>query len=333
MYCYKVTLTHYSFNMQKHSVGFLKNACLVRSGYLLLMIITVGACRTIDEIPVEVLNEKYDVPPSNYIQVDSLAVHYRDEGPKSDSVPLVLLHGTGSSLYTWDAWAGSLKEKHRIIRLDLPAFGLTGPHPEGTYTLDFYVEFLHDFLQQLDVNRCVLAGNSLGGEITWQYALRYPDEVKKMILIGAAGYPTKSKNVPLPFVLLRMPVLREAFKKNTPEKVIRKSLNYLYADTTRITDSLVSLYFDMTHRSGNREALTERMESIGEEGPWKQIPTIQTPTLLLWGAEDKLIPPEYGRRFDRDLPNSTLVLIPDAGHMPMEELPQRTLTAVRKFLD
>lgn len=319
--------------MQELSAGFIRYARLVRGIYVLLLIFTAGSCRTIDEIPVEVLNQKYDVPPSNYIQVDSLAVHYRDEGPRTDSVPLVLLHGTGSSLFTWDAWARSLKENHRVIRLDLPAFGLTGPHPDGVYTLDFYVDFLHDFLQKVGVDRLVLAGNSLGGEITWRYALRYPDEVQKMILIGAAGYPTKSKNVPLPLVVLRLPVVREVLKKNTPEEVIRKSLHYLYADTTRVTDSLVVLYSDMTRREGNREALTDRMESIGEEGPWQQLPTIQIPTLLLWGQQDQLIPLSYGRRFDKDLPNSTLVVVPNAGHMPMEEVPQATLLAVREFLD
>ncbi len=292
----------------------------------------MAACQTVADLPVEELNTKYRVEPYEYLQVDGMAVHYRAEGPESDSVPLVLLHGTGSSLYTWDAWARELKDTHRVIRLDLPAFGLTGPHPDGEYTLDFYVDFLHAFLTKMNVKRCVLAGNSLGGEITWQYALKYPAEVQKMILIGAAGYPTKSKNVPLPYVVLRLPVLREAFKKSTPEEVIRKSLNYLYADTTRVTDSLVALYSDMTRREGNREALTDRMESIGEEGPWQQLPTIQTPTLLLWGKQDQLIPLSYGLRFDKDLPNSTLVVIPDAGHMPMEEVPQASLSAVKDFL-
>ncbi len=297
-----------------------------------LLLAALAGCRKIEDLPVEVLNEKYNVATSDYIQVENLGVHYRDEGPRQDSVPLVLLHGTGSSLYTWDDWTAALKKNHRVIRLDLPGFGLTGPHPDGKYTLDFYVNFLHQFVTQMKIKRCILAGNSLGGEITWQYALRYPREVHKMILIGAAGYPVKSKNVPLPYIILRMPVLREAAKKNTPKEVIRRSLNYLYADTTRVTDSLVTLYYDLTRREGNREALTDRMESIGEEGPWQQIPTIQTPTLLLWGQQDQLIPVLNGRRFDKDLPNSQLVVIPDAGHMPMEEVPEASLIAVKGFL-
>jgi pimeloyl-ACP methyl ester carboxylesterase len=310
-----------------------KSCCSVVSGlFLVLFALTPMACHKVEDLPVEVLNERYDIKPSNYVQVQGMNVHYRDEGPRTDSVPLVLLHGTGSSLYTWNNWTEELKGVHRVIRFDMPAFGLTGPHPDGKYTLDFYVNFLHDFLTKMKVERCILAGNSLGGEITWRYALKYPGEIQKMILIGAAGYPVKSKNVPLPYVVMRLPVLREAFKKSTPQEVIRKSLHYLYADTTRVTDSLVTLYYDMTIREGNREALTERMEVIGEEGPWEQLPTITTPTLLLWGAEDKLIPLEYGKRFDRDLPNSTLVVIPNAGHMPMEEVPEATLGAVRKFL-
>jgi pimeloyl-ACP methyl ester carboxylesterase len=297
-----------------------------------LWLLFLLSCHVVEDVPVEVLNTKYNVAPTDYVQVQGMNVHFRQEGPAHDSVPLVLLHGTGSSLYTWDAWTRELKGNHKIIRLDLPGFGLTGPHPQNEYTLEAYVSFLNAFLTKLDVKRCILAGNSLGGEITWQYALKYPDQVKKMILIGSAGYPTKSKDVPVPFVIMRLPVVRDIFKKNTPEDVIRKSLVYLYADSTRVSDSLVALYYDMARRSGNREALTERMESIGEDGPWQQLPTITTPTLLLWGQQDKLIPLEYGQRFDRDLPNSTLVVVPNAGHMPMEEVPQASLTAVKGFL-
>ncbi|WP_247231494.1 alpha/beta fold hydrolase [Telluribacter sp. SYSU D00476] len=309
-----------------------KSVCGVVVMITLLLVLTANSCTKVPEIPVSELSRKYNIRPTDFVAVDGMDVHFRAEGPASDSVPLVLIHGTGSSLFTWNEWTRHLKDKHRIIRMDLPGFGLTGPHPKDDYTLDIYVDFLHSFLKALNVKRCILAGNSLGGEITWQYALKYPEQVQKMILIGAAGYPTKSRNVPLPYIVMRLPVLREVFEKSTTPAVIRSSLEYLYADPSKVTDSLVNLYFDMTCRNGNREALTERMESIAEDGPWKLLPTIKTPTLLVWGAKDQLIPLEYGHRFDKDLPNSTLVVIPNAGHMPMEESPKESIRPVLRFI-
>ncbi|HEV7350660.1 alpha/beta hydrolase [Telluribacter sp.] len=300
---------------------------------LLILLFAVGSCRRIPDIPVEQLKTKYNIKPTDFVAIGGMNVHYRDEGPANDSVPLVLIHGTGSNLFTWNEWTQSLKDKHRIIRFDLPGFGLTGPHPTDDYTQEIYLNFLHSFLQERGVERCILAGNSLGGEITWQYAMKYPDQVKKMILIGAAGYPTQSQDVPVSYIIMRLPLLREVFEKATTREVIRNSLHYLYADTTKVTDSLVTLYYDMTRREGNREALTERMESIGEDGPWNQLPSIKTPTLLIWGKQDRLIPLEYGQRFDKDLPNSTLVVIPNAGHMPMEETPEQSVKAARRFIE
>lgn len=286
----------------------------------------------VPDIPVEVLNEKYDVKPSHYIEVDGMNVHYRIDGLEKDSIPVVLIHGTGSSLYTWNPWTDLLKEKHKIIRLDLPGFGLTGPHPKDDYSLETYLQFLKNFLSRLGIRQCVLAGNSIGGEIAWRYALNHPDQVKNLILIDAAGYPTDVDYVPMSYVLLRIPVVRKLNVKITPPEVIRESLEYLYGDPEKVTDELVELYFDLTCREGNREALAKRMESIADPAPYEELPFIKTPTLILWGEEDLLIPDEYAHRFHNDLPNSTLVIFPGAGHMPMEEIPEKTAPAVEKFL-
>jgi pimeloyl-ACP methyl ester carboxylesterase len=297
------------------------------------LVLSQVSCRRIPDVPVDELITKYNVQATDFISVDGMNVHFRKEGPESDSVPLVLIHGTGSSLFTWNDWTHLLKGNRKVIRMDLPGFGLTGPHPSNDYSLDIYVDFMHSFLQALNIKKCILVGNSLGGQISWQYALKYPEQVERMILIGSAGYPTKSKNVPLPLVIMRIPVVREVFEKETTHDVIRQSLEYLYADPSKVTDSLVTLYYDLTRRNGNREALTERMESIGDAGPWQKLPTIKTPALILWGEKDLLIPLEYGQRFDKDLPNSTLVVMPNAGHMPMEEIPKESALIARNFIE
>lgn len=328
-----IVLFTQSFTMKKWIRILLYS--LVGMGFLLL---GIGYYYYVPDVPVDVLNQKYGVKPTHYLQVDGINVHYKDEGLASDTVPLVLLHGTSSSLYTWDGWMQLLKDNRRIIRLDLPGFGLTGPHPKDEYSLDVYLEFLEHFLDKLEVEQCVLAGNSLGGEIAWRFALEHPQKVQKLILIGAAGYPVDVKELPLTklplqYLWLRFPFVRELSVKFSTREAIRRSLEYLYGDPEKVTEELVELYFDMIRREGNRDALTERMESFGNPSPWKSIPDIRVPTFILWGGQDQLIPVEHAGQFYRDLPKGELHIFSEAGHMPMEEIPLESAFVAEGFLN
>ena len=138
-------------------------------------------------------------------------VHYRDEGNPKHSVPIVLLHGTGASLHRFDDWTAKLKHDYRVVRMDLPAYGLTGPFPDRNYSIDNYVDFLEHFLTARGIKKCILAGNSLGGSIAWNFTIKYPEMVDKLILIDAAGYPTQAKSIPLAFQIARVPVVNKLF--------------------------------------------------------------------------------------------------------------------------
>ena len=138
---------------------------------------------------VNELKTKYAPFPSAFVSIDGMDVHYRDEGSTSDTLPLVLIHGTGSSLQTFDEWVAILKNEKRIVRMDLPAFGLTGPFSDRNYSIDNYVVFIEHFLSSMGINKCILGGNSLGGQIAWQFTVKNPKVVDKLILIDAAGYP------------------------------------------------------------------------------------------------------------------------------------------------
>lgn len=298
-----------------------------------LILFALGYYYYVPEIPPEELNEKYKVEPAQYIEVDGMDVHYRQEGPASDTLPLVLLHGTFSSLYTWNSWTESLKDKHQIIRLDLPGFGLTGPHPQDDYRVETYLAILQSFLAKLGVEQCILAGNSLGGEIAWRYAMHNPQQVRKLILIGAAGYPVEIEKLPvselpLSYLWLRIPLIRKVSVHFMTPGVVRNSLEYLYGDPGKVTDETVELYFDMA----NREALTERMKSFDRPTPFEKIPFVHIPSLIIWGGNDRLIPVENAWRFHRNLPESSILIFPQAGHMPMEEIPQRSAEAAERFI-
>jgi len=282
--------------------------------------------------PVEALAAQYAPPPSAFLPVAGMEVHYRDEGDPQDSLPIVLIHGTGASLHTFEGWAQALKTRKRVIRMDLPAFGLTGPFPDRDYTMGNYVAFLDDFLRALGVERCILAGNSLGGAIAWQYTAEKPERVERLILIDAAGYPSAAKSEPLAFTLARIPVLSKLFTFITPRAAVRVSLENVYADQSKVSDELVALYFDLSLRAGNRQAFVDRLNTPYDDSKLPRLKAIQQPTLILWGAEDMLIPVEMAQRFHEDLPQSTLVILENVGHVPMEESPAESLAPVLAFL-
>ncbi|HLO79366.1 MAG TPA: alpha/beta hydrolase [Chitinophagaceae bacterium] len=282
------------------------------------------------DIPVDKLKKKYANPPSQFDSVKGMNVHYRDEGPATDSIPLVLLHGTSSSIFTWNACASAWSKDHRVIRMDLPGFALTGPDPNGNYSIEGYVAFLHEFLKRRNVKICYLAGNSLGGQIAYAYAAYYPGEVKKLILLDPAGYSSPKAKGSLGFALARIPVLKNLLTVITPSSVIRKSIEDVYGDKSLVTDSLVQLYEDMTCREGNRTALLKRLSLQNVDT--NLVKRVTAPTMVIWGDQDFLIPLDNAYKFQRDLSNDTLVIMKGIGHLPMEESPEKLIPLVNEFI-
>lgn len=276
------------------------------------------------DIPLEVLKERYTNSESKFIAIGELQVHYRDEG---SGPPLVLVHGTSASLHTWDVWTATLKDQFRVIRMDIPAFGLTGPNAAHDYSINAYCHFLKSFLEVLEVDTCYLAGNSLGGDIVWNFAERNPEIAKRAILIDAAGYKHK-----LPFVMkLAASPIGPLFKNITPRYIVSRSVHEVYGDDSKIKDSIIDLYYDMTLREGNRDAFIAK-SSLKRVYHTDRLSNIEIPTLILWGEADIWIDTTYAYKFHKDLPNSELIIYPGAGHIPMEEIPLITAEDARRFL-
>lgn len=307
-----------------------KSLLLLLAGALFFGVVAVVLTWAPDK-PVAELKARWAKEPSQFIALQGMQVHLRDEGPRTDPVPIVLLHGTSASLHTWQGWAEALRGQRRVIRFDLPGFALTGPQPQGDYSMDAYVRFVIGMMDRLGVQRFVLAGNSLGGQIAWSTAVAYPQRVDRLVLVDAAGYHFTPKDVPLGFRIARMPLLRPLMEHTLPRGLIEKSVKSVYGDPHKVVPALVDLYADMTLRAGNRHALALRLAqpmAAREEA----IATLRLPTLILWGKQDRLIPPENGYRFARDIPGSKLVMFEDLGHVPHEEDPARTVMMVKPFL-
>ncbi|WP_296447448.1 alpha/beta fold hydrolase [Rhodoferax sp. UBA5149] len=304
-------------------------------GVILLAVLVFGAAGMMatwaPDRSVAQLQARWAPAPSQFVAVSGMQVHLRDEGPRDDPLPIVLLHGTSASLHTWDGWADALKGQRRVIRFDLPGFGLTGPHPENDYSIDAYVRFVAAVMDTLGVKRFVLAGNSLGGQIAWASAYAMPTRVDKLVLVDSAGYPVQSTSVPIGFRIARTPGLRVLMTYFLPRGLVDKSVRNVYGDPGRVTPALVDRYFELALRTGNRAALARRLEQ-GQSGDVAAIKTLKLATLILWGGKDGLLPLENGRQFERDIAGSKLVVFDDLGHVPHEEDPLRTVAELKSFL-
>lgn len=277
---------------------------------------------------LEELKKRYTYPGSGFAKVMGMEVHYRMKG---EGPTLLLLHGTGASLHTWEAWTHQLEGQFRVVSLDLPGFGLTGPRPDGDYSIPGYVAFLNAFALELQLDSFHLAGNSLGGLIAWQYAAAFPNQVGKLILIDPAGMP-RDQPVPLAIRLAKWPLISGLMQYITPRWLFRKSLLEVYADDSKVTPPLVDRYFELFLRPGNRRAYVERARQMKERHPVEKLRKLPMPALIQWGAEDEWIPVAHAGFFKAAIPDATLIVYPGTGHVPMEEIPEHTAEDALQFL-
>jgi pimeloyl-ACP methyl ester carboxylesterase len=281
--------------------------------------------------PVEELIPLYANKDSKFMPIMGMQVHYRDEGVATDTLPLILLHGMSSSLNTWDSVVIDLKSHKRVISLDLPGFGLTGPSPENAYNFPYYSKFIDSFATRLKIKRFILVGNSMGGAISWNYALHNPARLAKMVLIDAAGYPKVGESGSLGFTIASTPVINNLMLYVTPKSLVRKSLETVYFDQSRVTDAQVERFHDVAIREGNREVALQIFKG-SFHSDYKRIKEIKTPTLVLWGEEDNLISIHNWDNFIRDIKGSKGDVYENVGHVPMEEVPGKVAASILGFV-
>jgi pimeloyl-ACP methyl ester carboxylesterase len=275
------------------------------------------------------LERIYHVGAGDSLAVAGITLHLRDEG-RRDAPAVLLLHGFGSSLETWDAWARDLSADHRVLRLDLPGFGLTGPDPTGDYSDARAMRIIAALLDRLGIARVSLVGNSLGGRLAWMFAATFPDRVDRLVLVSPDGFASpgfaygKAPDVPL---LLR------ALPYTLPRAMLRASLVPAYGDPHRLSEATVTRYYDMMLAPGVRRAILARTSQTILQDPLPMLRRIRAPTLLLWGEKDGMIPFSNSDDYLRAIPGSKLVALPGLGHVPFEEAPELSLQPVRPFLD
>jgi pimeloyl-ACP methyl ester carboxylesterase len=312
----------------KGGITSVKVVAIVVLCTLLASIIGSGIWFWTPDKPRAALEAKYLRAHGDIIEILGTSVHVRDSGPK-DARPVIMMHGFGSSLHTWEPWAQALAGEHRVIRFDLPGSGLSGPDTSGVYADYRTMDLLAALMDRLGVTQASLVGNSIGGRIAWRFAAQYPQRVTKLVLISPDGFAStgfaygKKPSVPSMIKLMRYFL---------PKAMLRANLESAYGNATALTDETADRYYDLLLGPAVRDALIARMEQTVLEDPEPLLRRIRVPVLLVWGERDALIPFSNARDYLRNLPDARLVSFPTLGHVPQEEAPAVSLPPVQSFL-
>lgn len=294
------------------------------------------------DIPATTVDAKYSNPQSKFLTLgNGSRIHYRDQG-QPEEFPLVLIHGAMASLHTWEPWVQILGENYRLVTLDLPAHGLTGYGPTEEYGADAFTAAIEAVVNELGLENFALGGNSMGGGAAWRYALETPGRVKAMVLVDSVP-PShwaqselesgEARSGPMAFSLLRQGWFKAIARNLDPAPLIGQGLRSAYNNSPVVDDQLIARYYDLIMRAGTRSAILSRAGSFGEEGDSQpDLGLLDQPTLIMWGAQDAVIPVSVAKQFEGVLPNTKTVIYQDLGHIPMEEDPERTAEDVMLFL-
>ena len=304
-------------------------------GLLAVFLLLLGAyllLRTPDTDPAA-MRAKYGGAPSQFLALgDRQIVHLRDEGPRAAPV-IVLLHGSNDDLHTWDPWAAQLSKQYRVIRFDQIGHGLTGPSPGGDYSPAAFVATVDQVTARLGISKFALVGNSMGGANALHYALAHGDKLTGLVLLDAGGAPRTGKEPGnIGFKIARMPVLRNLMLTVTPRAIVEQSLRQSVWNQAVVSDATVDRFWEMLRYPGNRQATLDRFGAGWVAFAPAQLALLQMPVLIMWGAHDRLIDPAAAQWFNRALPGSTLIVYADSGHLPMQEVPQRSADDLTRWL-
>ena len=287
------------------------------------------------------MRAKYGGPPSQFVAIgEGVTVHLRDEGPKQ-APALILLHGSNADLHTWEPWVQALKAKYRVIRFDQVGHGLTGPDPKDDYSRANYVAHVGAVADKLGLKQFILGGNSMGGKHALAYAIAHPERVTGLVLVDGSGGPMlkldKKKDDEdsgnIGFKIAQTPGINLLVEQITPRSLIAQSLEQSVSVKSVASEAAVDRYWEMLRYPGNRRATLKRFSQPYDPLGEAEIAAVATPTLILWGEEDRLIPVEAGQWLAKTLPNNRLVVYPGIGHLPQEEAVAATLGDLLPWLD
>ena len=277
----------------------------------------------------QVLLQSYSRPGTARLMVQQQPVFVQDSGPREAPV-MLLLHGFGASLQAWDGWAPALEKNLRVLRIDIPGFGLSGPAVNQDYSDAADVARVIALLDQLRVQQVIMAGHSMGGRIAWNLAASHPERVSQLVLLAPDGFPDPNAKSDKTY---EVPALLGLMQYSLPQWALRMGgVAPAFADKSQLTPQMMQRYHDMMLAPGVRTALLERMRQTRNSDPVARLQSIQVPVLLLWGEKDAFIPASNAQDYLKAMPQAKLVTLPGVGHVLHEEAPQASVQVVLDFL-
>ena len=285
------------------------------------------------DIPAKELEAKYGRDNSRYAELSNgIRLHYLESGP-ADAPAVLLIHGFGDNSFSWDGWAKALAPAHRVIAVDLPGHGLSEAPADFAAAADKYADVLDELRAKLGIAKWAVAGNSLGGSVAWQSALRHPAQVSELILVAAGGWPSKAidEDPPLAFRLMRYKLGRDFIASIDNKPLILEGLKRNVVDDKVLTDAFIQRWADLQRLPGHRPILMS-LNPGSAAASAETLAAIKVPTLILWGKKDPLLDVSGAEKFKAAIPQAELIIYPDVGHLPQWEQPDRTGQDAAKFL-
>ncbi len=284
------------------------------------------------DIPYATLEQRYGYGDSQYMDLPGgVRAHYRDLGPR-EAPAIVLVHGFSASTHAWDAWAKALASDYRVVVLDLPGHGLTRTPTGYAAGRDGFDAVVDQVTGKLGLTRFTLGGNSMGGGVAWAYTLDHPDKVERLVLVDAAGWPVTGKGGASIFAIMRNPLGRKLLKDIDTRPLVAQGLRAAYLDPKLVTPALVDRYVDLARAPGHRDILLGLQTGARRQATTADLSAIHVPTLVMFGQDDRLIPAADGEKFHKAIPGATLILYPGVGHVPMEQIPDRSVADLKAWL-
>ena len=308
--------------------------CLLRHSRVYLMgvlcLLMSGCGLFMDRIPQGQIKSPTQL--DHFINVAGVNYHYRSY--PGDGEDIVLLPGFASSTYTWEALAPSLQaDGHHVWALDMKGFGWSDKPRDAQYDPVTLMEDVNNWMAAMDLSNVILVGNSLGGAVTVLLALEHPERIKKMVLIDSGGYPMTP---PLIIRMAQLPLSGSIMKLFFGRWTVRWNLKAVFYHKDRVTEEKVTAYYERMCTENALDAQTSVARSIDFDlfdHYIERVPQIASEALIIWGENDAWIPLENGYRFEKDLTNATMIVMPECGHMPQEEYPQETAQFITNFIE
>ena len=295
--------------------------------------VTVCTAPSAGTISFADIRAKYADPDSQFVTLeglDGIDTHYKVDG---EGPAVLLVHSSSGDLRDYDTWVDTLKGDYRVVRLDLPAFGLTGAVPSGNYSIDRYLTLVDALMDHLGIDQFAIAGTSYGGLVAFRYAGTRTDRVTALILQNSAGVEyggrrgttERARDFGAEFV-----------PRLATESSFEKMLNTVINDPAKVTPELVRRKTDFANVIG-RDCESFIASRLYERGnPERVLGNVRAPALVMWGGESNGLSVSTATIFAEAMVNAPSVdkiIYPGGGHLTHIERPEETARDVKAFLD